>query len=208
MKMSCLEVIFKIFKKSSRSTSWPSTRWMQWDMLLHSRPSLLKKSTLSLRHLIILINGLKYKLFGPISYLSSLVVISPNKCLLSPKSSKVSINNGSRSWREPMSKRTLSNAALMTSWELLYLIFKADLSSVKRSLRTISRPREISSLDSISAPMMIYFKYYLLDLILIKFNHSLKCSSMLSIELLSMNLIENWSLRSFKSWVLIKKRSN
>jgi hypothetical protein len=208
MKMSCLEVIFKIFKKSSRSTSWPSTRWMQWDMLLHSRPSLLKKSTLSLRHLIILINGLKYKLFGPISYLSSLVVISPNKCLLSPKSSKVSINNGSRSWREPMSKRTLSNAALMTSWELLYLIFKADLSSVKRSLRTISKPRETSSQDSISAPMMIYFKYYLLDLILIKFNHSLKCSSMLSIELLSMNLIENWSLRSFKSWVLIKKRSN
>ena len=79
------------------------------------------------------------------------------------RSSRTLIKSGLKSWKEPTSKRMLLLAVKTISLRTHSVNYKRVLSSVKRNLRTISKVRETSSQDSISALTQICLRFYQLD---------------------------------------------
>jgi hypothetical protein len=117
------------------------------------------------------------------------------------------INNGSRLWRELMSKRMSFNAAPMIFSSALLVHFKKVLRFARRSSRNILRTKEIFSQDFTSAQTLIFSKFSQLVLIQMLFKMISRNFSMLLIESISMKLIEDKLMISFSLWEIIRKLS-
>ena len=100
-------------KSVLKSTSWVLSKWMLCDVLHLSKLKSLLRSPCSEKFRRPLKSGWMCRRTGWISFRSSPRVILRNRCPWSQKRSEMLILLGKRSWREPLSRRTVFNAARM-----------------------------------------------------------------------------------------------
>lgn len=102
-------VVIKLTKslKNSKKINFCFLLLLLIDMLVHSEKRLPQDRLNSLQLIPFLIFGCKYNQVGCLWSLSLVQVISPKKCLLKLRSSKVLINVGYLSWRKLLIPRKL-----------------------------------------------------------------------------------------------------